>query len=518
MTCHVCGNAISEDDDNSTTITYNGRDYDFCGEHNNDAYIITDYDDNQAPIPEGVTTAYFDGESSRPNHNGRLYLEEPADDHFCCAICDSMFYGYGSYVEDTGDVCAYCLENACWFDDEEELYYRNEGGAGRGCTPRQGQSNGFRTFIGEPTERFLAAPTIGFEFEHAPVRRGERHADEAELYEYIIRDDHNRERFLCHYDGSIANMGGYSAKEIVSMPASGKEIEDIISAFYAPFASGRFSPGPEHPTCGFHIHVASRFLRLFWDGMSASDVPMPMRRAAIGMLGAINTICREYISSSRRSNSYCNDVPSVRDKNMGKPGSHQLVEIYGSYGYPSIAVRTIGTIEFRLWPSSNSIRYTTARAELSQKMVKYYDDCLVDDTGKLSLDEEKSQALTSLAGLCRGGARITLTDKLAELLGLSEKCKRDLARMSERFNPFSHKKTAFRFTDIQVSTMMNESSLSSTDYIRPDGADIETVGDTTLETTDKDLYISFGAGVRCYPATGTGDQLEAVTQLAKGDI
>jgi hypothetical protein len=522
MTCHVCQCSISEDDNESTIITYRGVDYDFCGTHNDEEYITTDYEGRSAPRDIAEITMRYDGESGYRLRDVRIYIDDPElADYFQCVLCGNEFYGYDTHVEGFGSSCTHCVDERCYFDDDDEVYRFNDD------RPRPERSlapagDGFRIFVGEATDRFLSAPTVGFEFEHAPVRNGERNAYEDALYTHIIQSDKARDRFTCHYDGSIATMSGYSAKEIVSSPASGKEIEDIIRMFYAPFADGTFSPGPEHPSCGFHMHVSSRFLRLFLDGYTVDKIPGAIQQAATRMLNCMSTICSEYISSSRRGGGYCCDRPSVREKNMGKYGACEMAYIYGTSSYPSIAVRTIGTIEFRLWPSSNSVRYTMARAELSQKLIRYYDSCLMTDEGALQLNQDATDQFCALADLCRGNVRRELTLKLGELIGLSDVCIRDLSRMSERFNPFSHKKTAFRFTDIQVAAIASESSLYSTDYVKPDGAQISAVGDTTLEAAEDgggmDLYLSFGTGVKCYPATGTGDQLAAVTQLAKGDL
>lgn len=521
MKCYGCGHEFTEEDMGIHTIEYRGDEYSFCPDCDNDDNIFTDSEGDQAPrnIAEYVTR--YDGESTGELRRPRNFLADNTD-YFTCELCNSEFYNSSTYVEDMGDVCSHCADTRCYFSEDDDCFYLSDGPAG--STPREGETDsGFRLFLGEATDRFLANPPIGIEFEHAPVRRGESSAGEHELYSYITRTPEMRYRFVCHYDGSIASLPGYSSKEIVSMPASGKEIDTIIDAFYEPFASGKFSPGPEHPSCGFHIHVGSRFLLKIRQGANTALYPKNVRDTARDMLVAMNSICREYISSSRRDSVYCCDAPSVRDKSFGQPGAHQMAALYGSSAYPSIAVRTIGTIEFRLWPSSNSIKYTKARAELSQKLVDYYDRCLIGGDDEVSLDAEAANNLIALKHLCRGGVRRELTNKLAALIGLSPESIATLTRMSERFNPFTHKKTAFRFTDIQVSTMLEESSLGSTDYVTPTDAHIDTVGDTTLEATrardgGTDLYISFGTGVRCYPATGAGDQLEAITQLAKGDI
>lgn len=521
MKCYSCGHEFMEEDTGIHEIIYEGNEYLFCSDCNNDNNIFTDYEGDQAPRDIVEYVVRYDGVSIGEYSRARVFLANNTN-YFTCELCNNEFYNDSTYVENVGDACTHCVEQRCYYHEDDECFYLND--TSSSTTPRDGETDsGFRLFLGEATDRFLANPPIGIEFEHAPVRRGEAYADENELYNYITCDHKMRHRFVCHYDGSIANMSGYSSKEIVSMPASGHEIEAIINAFYAPFAAGLFSPGPEHPTCGFHIHVGSRFLLKIRKGEDPARYPIELHKAAKGMLVAMNLICREYVSSSRRDSGYCYDAPSVRDKSLDQPGAHKMAWLYGSAAYPSIAVRTIGTIEFRLWPSSNSIKYTKARAELSQKLVDYYDRCLINGEDEVSLDAEAATNLIGLKDLCRGGVRRELTNKLAALIGLSPESIATLSRMSERFNPFTHKKTAFRFTDIQVSTMLEESSLGSTDYVTPYDSYIETVGDTTLEATKasdggRDLYISFGTGVRCYPATGAGDQLEAITQLAKGDI
>jgi len=526
--CLECGADLQETE--SFSYTYEGEIFEFCSGSCMEDHSIIDRHGTRFPRSVEHFTA-FNGDSDRAGFGSRVYIGTPSDDTFYCDDCDNDFYGDGVYMEDTGNVfCRRCAnenhynDDSTWYeheqpwdtDDEPPPRSRRAPTDATGCT-----NDGFSTFPGEATERFLGDVLVGIEFEHAPVKNSPE-CTARHLFTEIDDKPANYGRFVCHGDGSIATMGGYVSSEIVSMPASGDQLERTIDAFYEPFKSGTFAPGPEHPTCGFHMHVGSRFLDKIRKMDSKSDIARDTKTRAVEALKAMSTICMEFISSSRRANHFCNEPPAMRDKNMGKNGSLLLSYVYGMGGYPALAVRSIATFEFRMWPSSNSVRYTKARAELSQRLIDHYDRCfMVSDA--ISMDEDAVKSLISVAELCRGGERTKLVDRLVNMLGLSAKATEALREMHAKFNPYSFGKTMFKFTPTQVNAMKAESSVNSTDYVTIRDLVADGVGDTLIDcrmsgSDEKELYISLDEGIKCYPAAHSGPMAEAVARLAGGEV
>lgn len=531
--CSDCGDPVMNEEtqeliEGAVEFDYLGIHYQYCANCIEDGSMRTDYLGTMVPAGCVDMRAYYDGGSSR-DHSGRHYYQYPArpDDTFGCARCGDNFYGSPIITEDTAeDFCQHCAENYCRYEgdgEEDGRWYRHPEGRvpGRPSRLSAGSSvGGWHPFPGVETSRFLSAPLVGIEFEHAPVRPNDPLTTSDSLFKHITAQSNNEDRMVVHSDGSIAQMSGYGASEIVTFPASGDQLDHIINEFYRPFSDGTFSPGPEHFSCGFHVHVGSRFLSKIKAGLTCRDFDRATREEAKSLLVAINKMCREYISSTRRANSFCSSQPAVREKDTSLSGSNTMIDIYGHGSYPSVAVRTLGTIEFRLWPSSNSIRNTKARIELSQKLINYYDSCFINTEGKIRLDQPQATALSELQRLCRGGERKRLASALGSLLSLSPECVASLEAMSERFSPFTSKKTFFKFSDLQVASMSDEDSLASADNAIPEGLTITDVGDTTISggsRGDGDVYISLAEAIKVYPSSNVGAHAEATRDYAKGD-
>jgi hypothetical protein len=539
--CAECDEVVAvmdEDGDETEALVEGAVEFDFQNRHY--AYcpgciaygegFVTDFQGTRVPFDQRDIYYYYDGDSINCNYSLRQYQYPavPDEGDFTCTRCGGAFYGDGIVTEDTEvHYCRHCAENYCRYeedpeDDESGRWFQHPRGRQEPAASRRSPSltgEHWDTFPGVETSRFLSTPLVGIEFEHAPVRP-HLPVVETSLFKHIITQPGNVDLMTNHSDGSIAQMSGYTSSEIVTFPSSGDRLNHVISEFYRPFAEGAFSPGPEHPSCGFHVHVGSRFLFKIKGGVRTRDLTLEFRRAAKALLAGINKMCREYISSTRRANSFCSSLPGVRDKDMRLSGADTMVEVYGCNGYPSVAVRTLGTIEFRLWPSSNSIRNTKARVELSQKLINYYDFCFMDADGGLCLDQTRIKELSTLQGLCRGGERKKLAQALGDLLTLSPEAVATLEAMSDRFSPFTGKKTFFKFSDLQVTSMVEEDSLASSENTSPDGVEIVDVGDTTVSGESRnsgDIYISLGEAVRVYPSTNQGAHAEATKSYAKGE-
>lgn len=510
VAAHVC---VSCNSDNSRFIVYTG--------HNHERLPVG--------LIEDTITAY-DAEDHRCMHDPRVFYDDCEYMH--CGNCQEAFYGSMQHIEDADEYwCTYCADHHAHFCDYDDCLYANVGNMPneedeerhecRQNRESADEINGFRVFRGVETPRFLSEPLVGIEFEHAPVRRGKQDGVNEDLFRFITngRDlDGSRwaDRYRIHGDGSIKWQEGYGSSEILSMPSSGHQLERVIRRFYEPFASGEFNPGPEHHSCGFHMHVASEYLFMMKRGMqdpSRSSFPRDV-------LTTIHKICKEFISSSRRKNSYCSGPVGIRDKNMSESGTNAMRQVFNIGGYPGICVRTFGTIEFRVWPSSNSVRNTLARAELSQKLIKWWDSVLIKD-GQFHYNQEEARKLDDIAALCICGARSAIPEKLGELLGLSADCVEDLKRMSERFNPFSNKKTMFAFTQQQLACMEDEPTEVGLDF--GEFHKISNAGDTTAMMCDNPVgyeseYIAFGEALKCYDEPNEDRLMAMVAQFAKGEI
>ena len=498
---------------------------------------VVEVDDWDTRLPaafrlERITV--YDGESDIHQHQPRRVFNIPANqmEIFTCERCDNDFYGSSTWIQDLDSPwCQHCVNGHAHWDEDSEEYYQDRNNfpdhdrGERPVPPRRQRSAEMVPHIGGPHPMFLTEPMVGIEFEHAPVQEKDTHSDYTSLYDYIITGNYTPEihwstLFNIHSDGSIMSMNHHCSSEIITMPASGTILAAIIDRFYEPFAIGKFMPGPENHTCGFHIHVASKLLRFFIEGGTMAD--KQQRISTKIMLINMATICKEFVSSTRRASQYCSTEPRLRDKGLGAPGTDAMAHVFGTGGYPSIAVRTFGTLEYRIWPSSNSIKNTKARAELSQKLTAFWDDALIAPGGAVGVNREKQMELQRIALMCVGGERLKVPAELQTLLHLSDEATSVLTKLSQRFNPFSGKQTHFRFTDYQVRCIKDEHSAAGMDFIIPDGETVNHIGDTTANSsgtsTSTGEYLTFGEAIKCYPANQTGKMPELIVALAKGEI
>lgn len=524
--CHFCNEEIGGE---IHTLFHSGEQLQFCIHCDNEGNIATSWTGRRAPARVDSLVAAFDGTACGWHRGEREYLDSEVDGEVVweCRECGDLYYGEPRSVDSECNYCEYCCEANYYHYDGGWHFDECDDDVSPCLASESDTVSGYQKYAGDETERFLSDYYVGIEFEHAPVRTGTRFCDDSGALFCEINGGSSdvSGTFTEHYDGSIAKLSGYAAREIVSSPMSGHLIDSVINEFYRPFATGKFSPGPEHPTCGFHMHVGSNLINNIRQ-FGSDQVASAKRIAVKNALGDIARICSEFVSSARRKNMYCNGRVSVREKELNISGSGALRDMFGVDSYPSVAVRSIGTIEFRLWPSSNSIRYTKARAELSQKLIAYFDSCFVLTRDKLEINNGMADALGGIANLCAPVLRADVVAKLSALIGLSQRTTDDLQKMQAKFNPFTFKTTHFKLSDAQIMCLDDEPSEASAEYISPEPVNYagdtlsaaDLVDDDDGEGYSKKLYVSFKSGVRCYPATGEGEQLEAVTALAKGDI
>jgi hypothetical protein len=488
----------------------------------------------------------YDGSSDIRNDDPQSFFDlesidnDNEDGMFDCDRCGGQFYGDYDFISDDEEcwcrACANEYAHLCW---NGQYYHDMDSFPNRPAprptlvrniyeedTPSRSRAirMGYPIYEGEGSDRFLAHPTVGIEFEHAPVQERAQNTSNDGLFLTIARGKYSpsipwSNLFKIHGDGSIANMDNHGSAEIVSMPASGVILEAVINRFYEPFANGTFTPGPEHHTCGFHMHVESRLLEYMDKTGDSMSINNEYKTASRNLLQNMINICDEFVSSTRRKSKFCVSKAGMRDKGTGTVGASLMGAIFGMGSYPAIAVRSIATLEYRLWPSSNSIKNTVARAELSQKLTKLFDEALFDGTSN-RIDKDKVELIANIASMCVGGTRIGIPAKLQEILGLSSATTESLEKLSARFNPYSGKKTHFHFSEYQIRCIKNEKSEDAADFVMPPEGGVNHVGDTTAyvgKLGGLGNYLTFGECIKCYPASTEGEMPRLVAALAKGE-
>ena len=540
VNCCVC----NEETNNYTHYHCDGISGYVCAICNIPSNLITDH--RGITFPTSIVDSYaaYDADAAACLSRPRTYFTHLNNPTFECCFCNELFYGDGIYIRNWDDSsCLHCADNEAYYDDDEGEYWSSETAYNESMDERESSDSErdndtlarqelIRRYRGNATPRYLNDYTIGIEFEHAP-NRGIEGATSSSLYHEIVevRPTSTSEGtpytklFSVHGDGSIAQFSGYNASEIVTSAVSGHMIDTVIDRFYEPFAKGVFAPGPEHPTCGFHVHVESKFL--MWVKRNSSTINNVIgsiqRHEMIESLMHIHTICNNFISQERRNNHFCNAGPAMRDKNMGEPGTSGLLSLFGRGCYPGIAIRSIGTIEFRIWPSTNSKKYMKARVELSQKLVEFFDQ-IYKVEGNTRTDEsvlELKNQLKSAALMCSPTGQRTIVLNLMSMLGLSQETVDTLIHISQRFHPFAHGKTHFKFNDRQLACLRTDNVLANQDIVMPVGVatdqDITICDTTAVYGRGMDVYLTLTGAPKCYPPTNE-NALNLQKQYAKGDI
>jgi hypothetical protein len=149
----------------------------------------------------------------------------------------------------------------------------------------------------------------------------------------------------------------------------------------------------------------------------------------IMMGNAFVNIARCFINKNRMINDYCSSPFGYRNKGNSTKELKKIKE----YSYPAIALRNLRTMEFRLYPSTNSVNFSLARIELSQKLVEYMYQSLssVSDFGK-GINRDNMPDIYKLMDLSVAVNHIdcvyptNLVEKLGDLLCLSKECRTHL--------------------------------------------------------------------------------------------
>lgn len=288
-----------------------------------------------------------------------------SDSNYCedcyeyCEDCDDTFI--------RGTRCNNCAEQEEDFEGDVQTYFHrsSNGDDLREHVSHYFRDPSYRPIIGNVDNRFLLRP-VGMEFETG-INAQNRHF----LQEYTNAFP------LCgiERDGSLCA----GALEFPMEPMGGDLIPERIKIFYA--MANTFNVQLQHKQAGHHTHVDARdifshigsYVKDCYDKGNLSKESR-LEDAMITMGNAMVSICRAFISIERVQNRYCRDGFSYRDK-----GEHKLrflkkvhnITCDDNSDYPSIALRSIQTLEFRIWPSTKSLRNCLTRVELSQRLTEY---------------------------------------------------------------------------------------------------------------------------------------------------
>lgn len=211
-------------------------------------------------------------------------------------------------------------------------------------------------------------------------------------------------------DGSL-ELGGV---EVLLSMMRGRDIEAYPLVVWDYFKNNGLPI--ENHLAGMHIHVDARDIFTYLTVMTNARV-YPVRdyvQRITMYLDACRKICHLFISSRRAANSYCADP--IGSRGGDRPAClRSLVE---ERAYPAVAYRS-QTIEFRLWPSTNSVLNAIARAQLSQRMIDKIARCFTepvppDATFSDGADEIKRR-LQGLASSTHALLDLSGTERIAEI-------------------------------------------------------------------------------------------------------
>lgn len=269
-------------------------------------------------------------------------------------------------------------------------------------------------------------------------------------------------------DGSLAS----GAVEVVTPPMKGHAIEVGVKAFFD--ASEKFKFATENYQAGGHIHVEVTDMFDALETLYNNEGRDKLRRVGVVIgyaMAAILKVARDFVSRRRREYHYCSGSPGVRraspliqhfmDHFLDGRGMAGLVTdgraglefqyrntVQGGNSYGGGNRRATNyTMEFRIWPSSNSAARVMARAELSQKMVNWVvgivTECIQNGCTKEALAAATSKVdhLKSVLPLSDGSGkfdelynkRCTLIPAITEIFGLSPECAKVLSSIHHQF-------------------------------------------------------------------------------------
>jgi hypothetical protein len=387
------------------------------------------------PMPD-EPIFHCDSGASVPSH-GNSYLSDTCRQH---AVSDEGLYrvppAFG--LPEGSRACRACLKVRGWdvcpvhrvVHRDDHPCYACEAEEARRNDFRRDPALLFRENVNRPDPRFPRL--IGIEFETGPwlgtASRDDRNViDEAMeilnsegIKGFAMKGDPSLETRMVVTNPSFPATHARSW-EIVTAPIMGAAVPQAIDNVFR--ASKKFKFSVENIQAGMHIHVDARDL---YESILEDTRLTPKQNWAnlILYLNGWMDVCKKIVSKRRANNFYCCAPAGLRSEFNRQLLRHASGAIANT-GYAGIALR-MKTLEFRLWPSSNSKENILARAELSSAIVTKFLE--TEDRAELARTAISYTSLPRPALISDGD------DNPFKTLGLSETTMAAIKKMVLRFN------------------------------------------------------------------------------------
>lgn len=411
--------------------------------------------------------------SSRDRDDVRKYyytedfdtLHEDGSLRFCNDCEDT--YVYDDCVS-LSEVCRDCFRNHYWYCDDCDDYF-HEDDVCRCCSDDDESEDFYRATINIPsignTTKQFTQRTIGIEFETQ---------ENANQLSFIQALKNKLTRWGIHEDGSLPS----DALEFVTNPLSGHIIQNEVIDFYD--LCDKYGVQIQGKSAGMHIHtdahelfdIIGKHQEMAWvigtakeyttrlnikgsliskknseygetyysrvdndfaDEIEYADVP---EEVMIMFGNAFVNLTRCFIGKNRALNTYCTNPFAFRNKGS-KP---KELKKTNSVSYPAIAVRSMKTFEFRLFPSTGSRNYALARIELSQKLVDHMVKLMTEQKSWDRISPDVMPDMYKFFELCASVNHqdsvlpTNIVQKLGDMIGLSDECQSSLQNIYTRYH------------------------------------------------------------------------------------
>lgn len=385
-----------------------------------------------------------------------------------CNDCEDI-YVYVDNVSMSG-VCRDCFRNNYWYCNDCDEYFHEHNDCRCNFDNEDDESEDFYRAtinipsIGNTTKQFTQR-TIGIEFETQ---------ENANQLSFIQALKNKLTRWGIHEDGSLPS----DALEFVTNPLSGHIIQNEVIDFYD--LCDKYGVQIQGKSAGMHIHTDahelfdiigkhqemawvigtakeyttrlnikgsliskknteygetyySRVENDFVDEIEYADVP---EEVMIMFGNAFVNLTRCFIGKNRALNTYCTNPFAFRNKGS-KP---KELKKTNSVSYPAIAVRSMKTFEFRLFPSTGSRNYALARIELSQKLVDHMVKLMTEQKVWDRISPDVMPDMYKFFELCASVNHqdsvlpTNIVQKLGDMIGLSDECQSSLQNIYTRYH------------------------------------------------------------------------------------
>lgn len=500
-TCYHCGEHFSSQD---TSMTIDNHGHQYCPGCAQD--VLTYCNDIEGYAPSVDTTVRRNTISG----NFESCISNREDD-YTCVMCGDEFRGPGFEGEDddgnTGIVCPECYHDSCGFDEVgyihnagitiERVGYRDWLGSHYANAIRDGSLR-LRFTASSPARPTVTTETIStttdtpiewFSLDTTATAQTAQQEEQVPLPPRLLSSDiplsiRFSKRLLsvevetggvtsnsvwheygCKLSEANANpeimsrlfgQWPYSAKTDGSLENGARELLiskvqaglvepaieflwDMLKSLKIPIESFR---------AGHHMHIDARDIYKFIVNNSTSNSEKRVTGTNLfkAFLSDNMNLIRFYVSRARFTSVYCSGGVATRGGHGGPSG---IATYVGSRDYPTIAIRT-ETVEFRLWPSSDSVANTLARAELSQRII---DKAMWFMRSRENRDKWNA-TIKPLLDQIRNDCEIRLdpTDFYVANLGLTEESAAVLRNIYQRYSVNSRTKNSRPLSDGNYTT------------------------------------------------------------------